>query len=165
MSTQSNTGKYFELSKDAFGLFLDTVTSATRGRLEYWNSLLEIASRPYASGAIDSVLKETLNRANELTNVTISEVGTRVQRTADFSEKVFTQLEKLQDLNLETYRDSLKWSSDKLDQVKETSAHALATVEKSALSVAEDFNEASRELSVEGVAPWRTSASPVSASN
>ncbi len=165
MSTQPTTGEYIELSKDTYGLVLDTLTAATRARLAFWNSVWEIASRPYSSAALEQALKETFNRVNELTNVTISELGSRVQRTADFSEKFFTQVEKLQDLNLETYRNSLKWSSEKLEEIKESSTQALATAEKSALAVAEDVNDTSREVSVEGITPWKTPANPISASN
>jgi hypothetical protein len=93
LSTQGSTAKYIELSNEAYGLFVDIVASATRRRLDYWKSVWEIAS---------------FDRVSDLANLTVGEFRSRVQTTADFSEKFLAQVGKLQDVALETYRDSSK---------------------------------------------------------
>ncbi|MGP6192162.1 MAG: hypothetical protein ACLPSH_19295 [Vulcanimicrobiaceae bacterium] len=122
MSTQGSTAKYIELSNQTYGLIVDTLGSATRSRLNYWKSIWEIASRPYASTAIESVVRENFDRASELANLTFGELRSRGQRTADFSEKFLAQVEKLQDAATETYRDSLKSYVSTVDQVKNAAA-------------------------------------------
>jgi hypothetical protein len=100
VSTQDNTAKYIELSNEAYGLIVDTFVSATRNRLAYWKSVWGIASRPHASTAIASTVRENFDRASELANLTIGELHSRVQRTVDFSEKCLAQVGKLQDAAL-----------------------------------------------------------------
>jgi hypothetical protein len=107
LSTQRSTVKYIELSNAACGLIVDTVASATLRRLDYWKSVWEIASRPYASTAITSTVQESFDRASDIANLTVGELRSRVQTTADFSEKFLAQVGKLQDAALETYRDSI----------------------------------------------------------
>jgi hypothetical protein len=117
LSTQGTTAKYIELSNEAYGLVVDIVASATLRRLDYWKSIWEIASRPYASTAIWSALQENFDRASDLANLTVGEFRSRVHTTADFSEKLLVQVGKLQDTALETYRDSLKSYVSTVDEV------------------------------------------------
>jgi hypothetical protein len=125
LSTQGITAKYIELSNEAYGLIVDTIASATRSSLNYLKSVWEIASRPYASTAIASTVRENFDRASELANLTVGEINSRVQRTAEFSEKVLVQVGRLQDAARETYRDSLKPYVSTADQVKDVSTELL----------------------------------------
>jgi hypothetical protein len=133
MSTQRNTAaEYIALSSEAYGLIVDTIASATRSRLNYWNSVWQIACRPYASAAIRSTVRENFDRASELANLTLGELSSRVQRTADFSEKLLAQFGKLQDAARETYRDTLTSYVSTVDHVKDTSmsVNGVATVDQ-----------------------------------
>jgi hypothetical protein len=158
VSTQGITAKYIELSNEGYGLIVDTVASATRSRLGYWKSFWEIASRPYASTAI---VRENFDRASELANLTIGELHSRVQRTVDFSEKCLAQVGKLQDAALETYRDSLKSYLPSVDQVNDASTE----LSVDGVSTVDQVNDASTELSVDGFNHWKTPANPVSVTN
>jgi hypothetical protein len=119
MSTQGSTAKYIELSSRTYELIVDTFASATRSRLNYWKSVWEIASRPYGSTAIGSTVRENFDRASELTNLTVSELHSRGQRTVDFSEKFLTQVGQLQDAARETHRDSSTSNGSTAGQVKD----------------------------------------------
>ena len=133
MSTQRNTAaEYIALSSEAYGLIVDTIASVTRSRLNYWNSAWQIACRPYASAAIRSTVRENFDRASELANLTLGELSSRVQRTADFSEKFLAQFGKLQDAARETYRDTLTSYVSTVDHVKDTSmsVNGVATVDQ-----------------------------------
>jgi hypothetical protein len=179
LSTQGNTAKYIEISNEAFGLIVDTFASATRSRLGYWKSVWEIASRAYASTAIASTVGESFDRASELANLTVGELRSRVQRTADFSEKFLAQVGKLQDAVLETYRYSLKSYVSTVDQVKDASTELLvdgvSTVDQvkdaftelsvNGVSTVDQVKDASTELSVNGFKHRKTPANPVSVSN
>ena len=106
MSRQGNTAKHIELSNEAYGLIVDTFAPAMRSRLGYWKSVWEIVSRPYASTAIASTVGESFDRASELAHLTVGELRSRIQRTADFSEKFLGQVGTLQNAALEMYRGS-----------------------------------------------------------
>ena len=79
MNIQGSTAKYVELSNQAYGVIVDTFASAMRSRLDFWKSVWQIASRPYASTAIASIMGENFDRASELTNLTVGELQARVQ--------------------------------------------------------------------------------------
>jgi hypothetical protein len=108
MSTNSSAAKSIELSSQTYELIIDTLASATRSRLEYWKSVWEIVSRPYASRAIGATMEENFERTRELTNLTVNQLHSRSHRALDFSKKLLAQAEQLQDAALEAYRDSLK---------------------------------------------------------
>jgi hypothetical protein len=140
LNIQGRTAKYIELSNQLYGLIVDAFAFATRSTLGYWKSVLNIASRPYASTAIASTIGDNFNRAGELAQLTVGELRSRVQRTADFSEMFLAQVGKLQHAAPETYRDSLKLFVSSVDQVK----------------------DASTELSANGFKHRKTPANPVS---
>ncbi|MGP6159986.1 MAG: hypothetical protein ACLPYS_21250 [Vulcanimicrobiaceae bacterium] len=122
MSTQGSTAKYIEVSCDAYGLIVDVLASASRARLAYWKSIWELASRPYASTALEPAVRESFERASELTNLTVDELRARGKRTAEFSEKFLGEVEKLQDAGVEVFRDSLKAFVSSVEQVKDATA-------------------------------------------
>jgi hypothetical protein len=117
MSAHGNTAKYIDLSTRTYALIVDTVASATRGRLDYWKSVWQIASLPYASTAID--VRDNFDRFSALTNLTVSELHSRGLRTVDFSEKLLAEIGKLQESACETYRDSVRSNDSTVAQVKD----------------------------------------------
>jgi uncharacterized phage infection (PIP) family protein YhgE len=146
MSTQGTTAKYIELSNEVYEVFLDTFTSAMQGRIDYWKSVVEIASRPYPTKPSGSTLRETFTRASELTNLTFGELSSRVQRTADFSEKILTQFEKLQATTIEMYRESLTSYVSAVDKAKDASAELADGLKQSHVSTVEEVKDVSTEL-------------------
>ena len=135
MSTQRNTAEYIALSNEAYGLIVDTIASATRSRLNYWKSVWEIASQPYASITISARVQENFDRTSELTNVTVNELHSRAQRAVDFSKKLLDEAEQLQDTAREIYRDSLTSIGSAVGQAivaaKELSVDGVSTVDQS----------------------------------
>jgi hypothetical protein len=140
-----------------------------RSRLDFWKSVWQIASRPYASAAIASIVGENFDRTSELTNLTVGELQSRFQRTADFSQRFLTHVGKLQDAARETYRDVLT-----VDRVKDAptgmSGNSVSTVyrvkdasmEMSGNGVSTD---AFTEMSGNGFKYRETPADPVSVTN
>ena len=115
---QTKTTAYIELTKDTYSLILDTLASATRSRVDYWKTAWDIVSRPYASTAFGPAAKENADRATELAGLTIEELRSRVERGANFSEKILAQAGKLQDAALETYREAVKSTSSAVEHIK-----------------------------------------------
>ena len=128
MSTQDSTASYIETSGQAYRLLIDGLASLNRSRLEYWKSVWGIVSRPYPSTALDSAVRETLDRANEFTDLTATELRERVRITADFSEKFLAQVEKLQDASVEVLRDSLKTYASTVSRLQEAASEAASEI-------------------------------------
>ena len=77
------TSEYVELSSQAYSLFAENVATANGRVLEYWKSVWQIASRPYASTEVETGLRENLDRANQIFGLTVNgtlDVGPRVGR-------------------------------------------------------------------------------------
>jgi len=122
VSTQGSTANYVEVSSQAYTLIVDVLGKAVRRRLGYWKSVWEVVSRPYTSTAIDSVVRENFDRANQLSDLTVAELRARGENAAEFSEKFLYQVEKLQDAGVEALRDSLQAYVSTVDKVKEAAA-------------------------------------------
>jgi hypothetical protein len=135
MSTNNSAVKYIGVSSRTYELIIDTPASTTRSRLEYWKSVWEIASRPYASRAIGATIEENFERTRELTNLTVNRLHSRSQRALDFSKKLLAQAEQLQDTAREAYRDSLKPIDSAVGRVivaaEELSVGGASTVDQS----------------------------------
>jgi hypothetical protein len=169
MNIQGSTAKYVELSNQAYGVIVDTFASAMRSRLDFWKSVWQIATRPYASTAIASIVEENFDRARELTNLAGGELESRVQRTADFSQMFLAHVGKLQDAALETYRDV-----STVDRVKdaptEMSGNGVSTVDRvkdASMEMSGNgvSTHASTEMSGNGFKYRKTTANPVSVTN
>jgi hypothetical protein len=119
VSTQDSAANYVELTGQAYLLVVDAFAAVNRSRLGYWKSVWEIASKPYASTAIDSTVRENFDRAGQLADLTVAELRARGQISADFSEKFLSQIGKLQDSALETFRASLKTYASAMNQLKD----------------------------------------------
>jgi methyl-accepting chemotaxis protein len=192
MNIQGSTAKYLELSNQAYGVIVDTFASAMRSRLDFWKSVWQIASRPYASTAIASIMGENFDRASELTSLTVGELQSRVQSTADFSQKFLAHIGKLQDATHETYRDAstvgrVKDASTEMsgngastvDRVKdastEMSGNGVSTVDRvkdastemsgNGVSTVDRVKDASTKMSGNGFKYQETPANPVSVTN
>jgi hypothetical protein len=150
MNIQDSNAKYVELSNQSYGVIVDTFASAMRSRLDFWKSVWQIASRPYTSMAMASIVEQNFDRASELTNLTVGELQSRVQRTADFSQKFLAHVGKLQDAARETYRNVSTVDRAK-DVLTEMSHNGVST-------------DASTEMSGDGF-KYREAANRVSVTN
>ena len=82
MNAQETTNSYVELANQAYSLFVDAVASSNQRALEYGKSVFEITSRPYASSAIDSTVRENFDRANEIVSLSVTELQVRRPRSS-----------------------------------------------------------------------------------
>ena len=60
------TQSYVELASQGYLLFVDAAASASQRTLGYWKSLYEIASKPQTSTAVETVVRENFDRANQI---------------------------------------------------------------------------------------------------
>jgi hypothetical protein len=115
----TNTPSYVELSSQTYGLFVDAVASANHRYLGYMKSLYEIASRPYASSAVETNVRENFERAHQVVELTVNELQTSGQKGAEFAEKLVSHAAKVQDSWVQGFRGALKTGISNMSYVKD----------------------------------------------
>ncbi len=122
--------EYVELSSQAYSLFADTVAAANGRALEYWKSVWQIASKPYASNALESGLRENFDRANQIVGLTVGEVSTTGQRSAEFAEKLLAHTVKVQETYAKATRALLGTGISNLNFVKDNAERQIDDLAK-----------------------------------
>jgi len=97
MQNKEQTTSYVELSSQTYGLFVEAASSYNKRALEYAKSFWEITSRPYASTAVETTVRENFDRANQLVSLTVHELQTTGQHSAEFGEKLASHGAKVQE--------------------------------------------------------------------
>ncbi len=120
MSTQNTTADYGELTSEVYALLVDAFALTDKRALNYWKSVWDITSRPDTPVTIDSVIRKNLERANQLTNLTIGEMRSAGRESAAFAEKLLAEGTKVQDTALGSFRRLLDKYAVNVNYVKET---------------------------------------------
>ena len=126
MNTQNTTAGYVTLTNEVYALLVDAFGSADTRALNYWKSVWDITSRPYSPVTIDSVVRTNLERANQLTTLTIDELRSAGRESAEFAEKLLAKGTKVQDTALGSFRGMIDTYAANLNYVKETASAQLA---------------------------------------
>jgi sucrose-6-phosphate hydrolase SacC (GH32 family) len=125
LSTQNTTADYGELTNDVYALLVDAFASTDKRALNYWKSVWDITSRPDTPVTIDSVIRRNLERANQLTNLTIGEMRSAGRESAAFTKKLLAEGTKVQDTALGSFRRLLEKYAANVNYVKETTSATL----------------------------------------
>jgi hypothetical protein len=120
MSDQEATTSYVELASQTYSLYIDAIASANQRLLDYYKSVWEISSRPYASTAVEAAVRENFDRANEIVSLTVTELQNNGQKTAEFAQKLFAQNAKLQDSAIAAVKGLVNTSVSNVNFVKDT---------------------------------------------
>lgn len=117
MSQQS---EYLELSSEAYHLFAENLVATNTRTLEYWKSVWQIASRPFASTNVETGIRENFDRTNQIVGLTVSELSDSGRQSADFVEKLAAHSAKVQDLYVNATRGLIDTGISNLAFVKDT---------------------------------------------
>jgi hypothetical protein len=136
-TAKATTQSYTELSTESYSIFVDAFATANRRGLDYFKSLYEIASRPYASSAVEQTVRENFDRLNQVISLTIAELQNNGQKAAELNEKVAKHNAKLQESALEALRGLTKTGLANLEYTKDTAGAQLETFAKGVSDVQE----------------------------
>jgi hypothetical protein len=117
---ESTAKTYVELGGEAYRTAVDAVTSANQRLLDYWKSVWEITSTPYASTGVEAAVRENLERSNRILKLTMEELRAQEKHAQEFADKVLTQGEKAQDATITALRGILDKSILNLNHVKDS---------------------------------------------
>jgi hypothetical protein len=124
------TPSYVELTSQAYNLFVDAYASANQRALGYLKSVWEITSRPYASTALETTVRENFDRANQVVSLTIAELQTNGAKGAELVEKVGAHNAKVQDSVATAFRGLVTTGISNVNYVKETTAQQFEDLTK-----------------------------------
>ncbi len=125
MQLKDQTASYVELSSQTYSLFVDALSAYNKRSLEYAKSVWEITSRPYASTAIETTVRENFDRANQLVSLTIGEMQTNGQHTAEFGEKLASHAAKVQESLVNSMKGLVETGISNMNYVKETATKSI----------------------------------------
>lgn len=120
MQNQEMTSSYVELSSQTYALFVDAFASANQRALGFAKSLFEVASRPYASLTPMAIVQENVGRGNQMVSLTVAELQTAGQKSAELAEKAVTHGAKLQETYIGAMRGLVNSGISNMNFVKET---------------------------------------------
>lgn len=130
MQIKDQTASYVELSSQTYTLFVDAFAAANKRALDFTKSVWEISSRPYASTAIETAVRENFDRANQLVSLTINELQTNGQKSAEFGEKLVSHGAKVQESLVSTMKRLVDTSISNINFAKESATQSIDDMTK-----------------------------------
>jgi hypothetical protein len=121
---------FIELSSQAYSFLIDAIGAVSRRRVAYAKSLYEIASRPYASSAVEQTIRENFERANEVISLSIAELQTSGEKAAEFNEAWVKHAVKLQGSAVDASRSLVNAGIANLEVARDSGSAQLATLAK-----------------------------------
>jgi hypothetical protein len=118
--TETATASYIELASQGYGLFVDAYASQSQRALGYWKSIWEIGTRPFASTAVETTVRENFDRLNQIVTLTIGELQTTGAKNAEFAEKFAAHNAKVGDNLSSAMRGLVTTGISNANYVKET---------------------------------------------
>ncbi len=124
-----DTSEYIELSSQAYNLFAESMTAANERAFDYWKSVWQITSRPYAS-TDQTGIRENVDRTNQIASLTVSEVATSGREAAEFAEKLIAHSAKVQKLYVDAARGLMNSGVSNMSLVKEATERQIDVIAK-----------------------------------
>jgi len=114
------TKSYVDLANQTYAVLVDAYSQAQHRYLSYGKSVYEVLSRPYASTAIETTYREGFDRANQIVELTVSEMQQAGAATAKLGQTLVSQNALWQDKTMESARGVMKTMVSNLNYVKDT---------------------------------------------
>ena len=120
MSSKEATASYVEQATAIYSLFVEAYASANQRALEYAKSVWEISSKPYSTTALETAVQDGFERSNQIVNLSIAELQTAGQKSAEFAEKYVSDLAKLQESFTTALKGLVDTGISNINYVKDT---------------------------------------------
>lgn len=130
MQPKEMTASYFELSTQSYTLLVDALAAANKRALDYTKSVWEITSRPYASTAVETTVRENFDRVNQIVALTVSELQANGQATAELGQKFAAHGAKVQQSVVDATKGLVETGLSNANFVKETATQQFEDVAK-----------------------------------
>lgn len=114
------TKSYVDLASQTYAMIVDAYAQAQQRSLGYGKSVYEVLTRPYASTAMETTYRENFDRANQIVELTVSEMQQAGTTTAKLGQALVSQTAMWQEKAMESARGLMKTAVSNLNYVKDT---------------------------------------------
>ncbi len=119
-NNQTQASNYVDLGNNVYTTYVNAYAQANQRLLGYGKSLFEILTRPYTSNTPELTYRENFDRAQQILDLTVSEMQAAGQHLSSVVEELVAQNTKLQQNSLESSRGMVRTFISNLNYVKET---------------------------------------------
>jgi hypothetical protein len=130
MQTKETTSSYADLTTQTYNVLVEAFAAANRRALDYAKSVYEITTRPYASSAVETAVRENFDRANQLMSLTVSELQSSGQMASELSSKLIAHGTKFQETYTASMRGLVDTGLSNMKFVKETATQQMDDMAK-----------------------------------
>ena len=127
MNTSEQTKTYGAIGSQMYTTLVDAFAASNQRMLGFAKSYFDIVARPYTSTAIESAMRENLDRVNQLVDLTVAELQHTGTHASQVAESLAAHSSTLGDQAMETARGLVKTGVSNLTYVKETTDKTLET--------------------------------------
>ena len=129
MTESANPSDPHERNK-AYYLIVDAIAWSNYRLLDYWRRVWEINARPYAAFAPEAYLRESVDRANDVLELTAQELEAQAAKSVELNERLADEAAHLRRAALEAYRGLLETSMANVRHVQEATVGQVEEVTK-----------------------------------
>jgi hypothetical protein len=130
MQTKETTSSYAELTTQTYNVLVEAFAASNRRALDYLKSVFEITTRPYASTAVETAMRENFDRASQLMSLTVSELQTSGQSVSELGGKLIAHGTKFQETYAASMRGLVDTGLSNIKFVKETATQQMDDMAK-----------------------------------
>ena len=114
------TKSYVDLASQTYATIVDAFAQAQQRNLAYGKSVYEVLTRPYTSTALETTYRENFDRANQIVELTVSELQQAGAAAAKLGQTLVSQSATWQEKSMESARGLMKTTISNLNYVKDT---------------------------------------------
>ena len=120
--TENNqtASSYVDLGSSVYTTYVNAYAQANQRMLGFGKSMFEILTRPYASNTAEVAMRENFDRAQQILDLTVSELQAAGQHATSVVEELSAHNAKMQEKTLESSRGMVRTFISNLAYVKET---------------------------------------------
>jgi len=130
MQMKETTSSYAELATETYNVVVESFATANRRALDYMKSVFEITTRPYASTAFETAVRENFDRASQLMSLTVSELQSSGQMASELGGKLAAHGSKFQETYAASMRGIVDTGLSNIKFVKETATQQIDDIAK-----------------------------------
>ncbi len=123
---RERTQSYVGLANRTYGLFVETFANANHRMLDFAKSVYDIASRPYTSSALEHTVRENVDRAGQIVELSVEALQQNGAEGAKFAKAAAEQAGAWQEQSMETARGMMRTGVSNMTFVKDATDQQLA---------------------------------------
>jgi hypothetical protein len=114
------TKSYVDLASQSYAMIVDAFATAQQRSLGFGKSVYEVLTRPYASTAMETTYRENFDRANQIVELTVSEMQQAGTAAAKLGQALVSHNALWQEKTMESARGLMKTMISNMNYVKDT---------------------------------------------